>query len=347
MYIRHFTCMAVFMLTPSWALAQLSPFTATTFTATTRLNPIETRDFRLRTLDPFFGEEFDERFPHFEDVAGHGRNDFNGTPESIDRFNPLPRDPFEGLEPDEIEARGEFFRDRGIGTGRRAYGVGTGSGNQAAGFGALNYGTRAGLGVMFSGMGDLYAGQGAYMRGAGDYEHANSLANINNEKAQYHDMKNEETYAETYFNKRRINLESRRSEYGLRQVLYTRPSREQIARLQKLREPDLLKTHQHDELAGLLYWPDALRAPEFRDERRALNNLYAERVDVGTSSGLGTENTRRIRAVAAAMMEQLQQQIDELSPMEYMLARKFIESVAREALDPPGMLAPVADLRMR
>lgn len=321
-----------------------------------------------RDLSPF-RTSFDSRFPNFGNSlppavfrnAGHDIFDFDGTVESIDRdLDGIPDindpvidfsgnngfDPFANLTPADIRARGEFFRDQGQGVGARAFGVGTGSGNQFAGMGAFNYGTSAGLGLFYSGVGDYYAGQGQYLRGQGDYEYSHSVAAINHEQAEYEDLRNDDFATKTFFSKRRTNMEARRQEADMRRYAYgNRPSAEELAKLQKLRAPDPLGPRQHDPLIGLLNWPVVLQHPAFDYHRERISDLYARRSEMGQRAGLGSDNYQEIRETAAELQTQLKENMDGLTPMEYVVAKNYLNSVVHESRSPVDLVSPVAEFR--
>jgi hypothetical protein len=228
------------------------------------------------------------------------------------------------------------------GVGNRAAGIGTGVGNKFAGLGAYYYGQGAGLGMFASGMGDFYAGQGRLLEGQGAYEQLNSQANINNEEAEYRDMKNDEYNATAFFNKRRTNLESRRYENEMRRYAVNRLSNEQLAKIQQDRTPDRLDFQQYDETTGALAWPALLKHPEFAESRQQINRLFANRTKLGASTGLGSENYREIRRIAQQLEEDLKATMPELAPMEYTMAKNFLRSLEYEAQHPMVVSFPVA-----
>jgi hypothetical protein len=228
------------------------------------------------------------------------------------------------------------------GVGNRAAGIGTGVGNKFAGLGAYYYGQGAGLGMFASGMGDYLAGQGRLLEGQGNYEQSNSVANINNEEAEYRDMKNDEYNVSAFFNKRRANIEARRYENDIRRYTVDRLSTEQLAKLQEQRAPDRLGFQQYDEVTGALAWPALLRNPAFAASRQRVNELFAKRVELGANTGLGSENYRHIRRVTQQLEEDLRSVMPDLAPMEYTMAKNFLRSLEYEAQQPMATSFPVA-----
>jgi hypothetical protein len=345
--------LAVLALTPAIASAQFQ------FNSHRGLNPPTWPT--PRDNDPFFGNETFERFPmygrgdfdrNFYLFAGHGPNDFNGTPQSINRGEGrFRRHPTDGItDPALLAARGRDQRDRGIGLGSAAWGFGTGSGNQYAGIGAYNYGTTAGLGVLWGGLGDYMAGQGQYLQGAGVYNHSNSLANINNEEAEGLDIRNDEYAADAFFNKRLANLASRRQEDDARMAMVNRLSSEQLFRMSKERAPQRLRNTEHDSLTGEITWPGVLQSPQFAAARNTLDALFAKRQRVPDRTGLGSENYREIREQTETLERQLRADMDRLTPMEYVAAKDFLRSLEFEAQQPAvagaeALAAELAHLR--
>ena len=328
-------------------------------------NSLNVNQAPVRTHAPFFGT-FNDRFPHFGSTFsprtingfGHDFLDFDGSIRTIDRDldgipdirdnvisfeNPGFVDPFENLTPNEIEARGDFIRDQGTAAARRSLGVGTGVGNKYAGLGAYNYGTAAGQGLLYSGMGDYYAGQGQFLRGAGDYAHSKSIANVNNEEAEYRDIRNDSYYTQTFFEKRRTNLEARAREKELRRYVYgDRPSAAQLAHYQKLREPDRLDAQEYEPVLGHLNWPAVLEGEEFEEIREFVDQRFAARSNLGNTTGLGSDNYKDIREATAALKVRLLQNMDDMTPMEYVAAKNFVESLEREALEEVDLTLPGA-----
>lgn len=328
-------------------------------------NSLNVNQASVRTNAPFFGT-FDDRYPNFGATYsprainhfGHDFLDFDGSVRSIDRdLDGIPDindsvvsfdgngffDPFQNLTPDEIEARGDFVRDQGTAVARRALGVGTGVGNKYAGLGAYNYGTAAGQGLLYSGMGDLYAGQGQFLRGAGDYEHSKSIANVNNEEAEYRDIRNDDYYTQTFFNKRQTNLEARAREKELRRYVYgDRPTAAQLAYYQKLREPDRLDAQEYEPVLGHLNWPAVLEGKEFKEIRDFIDQRFAARSNLGNTTGLGSDNYKDIREATDVLKAHLLANMDDMTPMEYVAAKNFVESLEREAQEEVDLTMPGA-----
>lgn len=233
-----------------------------------------------------------------------------------------------------------YARDTGF--GNLAAGVGTGSGNQFAGIGAYYYGQGAGLGMFASGMGDYMAGQGRLLEGQGNYEHSSSLANINNEEAEYRDTKNDEYHASAFFNKRKTNLEARRYEQEMQRYAVNRLSTEQIAKLQQQRAPERLSFQHYDEVTGALAWPTLLRNDYFAEARQEINRLFAIRTKLGASTGLGSDNYREIRRKTQQLENDLRATMPDMTPMEYTMAKNFLRSLEFEAQHPLATAFPVA-----
>ena len=244
--------------------------------------------------------------------------------------------------PEMLKASGYQQFASATGVGNRAAGIGTGVGNKFAGLGAYYYGQGAGLGMMASGMGDFYAGQGRLLEGQGQYEQSNSVANINNEEADYRHMKNDEYTASAFFNKRRTNLEARRYEEDMKRYAVQRLSTEQLAKLQQQRAPERLGFQQYDEVTGALAWPALLKNRAFAETRDEISRLFAKRTELGANTGLGSDNYHAIRRAAQQLEADLQASLPDLAPMEYTLAKNFLRSLEFEAQKPMATSFPIA-----
>jgi len=166
-------------------------------------------------------------------------------------------------------------------------------------------------------------GRADLARGAGHYNYMTSLAAINREQARSAYMDNRVKAVDTYFQLRQINRQARATERG------PRPSQEDLIRFAKVQAPKRLGTHQHEPALGKVYWPAVFDAEEFATERTEVDQLMAVRT-LG-NSGLGTENHEQVKRAADRMLAKLKTQIREMSPTEYVAAKKFLTSLRYEA----------------
>lgn len=207
-------------------------------------------------------------------------------------------------------------------------------------FGRGGFNSRVGgVGYVYGGYGNNYgyfsstAGEG-YARGAaavidaaGQYNLNTSEAAINYEQAYRMSLENSVTNAETFFAKRRINESYRESKEG--------PPVSQEALAQRARQgvPARLSTEQFEPTFGTLFWPAAFDDSRFSADRTQLDRLMANR---DAQAGVGSQHYRDVLETTDALKAELQTKIDDMSPTEYVQAKKFLNSVAYEARFVPG-----------
>ncbi len=165
------------------------------------------------------------------------------------------------------------------------------------------------------------------VRSMGDYNYNTSLAAINTETARSKYFDNRMKYAQTYFDMRRYNREAVAYERG------PRPTAEDFARYAKEAAPDRLSSFEYEPALGRVFWPSILQSPVFSTERDVIDNLMALRTT--RDSGLGSGNHQQINQVVVQMQARLKQNIDTLSPAEYMKAKNFLTSLQYESQIPP------------
>ncbi len=175
----------------------------------------------------------------------------------------------------------------------------------------------------------LLRGHADLVRAWGDYLYSTSLAMINGEEARRRYIDNRQHATKTYFDMRKLNREARAEQRG------ERPTQEDIARYAKMRAPDRLGAHGFHESLGILHWPPALQGSEFRQERMAVNQLMDERtVD---NSGLGSDNCRQIKQVVTRLKGKLKDNIDAVSPADYVAGKNFLTGLSYEAQQKQGI----------
>ncbi|OYV67044.1 MAG: hypothetical protein B7Z72_10280 [Gemmatimonadetes bacterium 21-71-4] len=168
-------------------------------------------------------------------------------------------------------------------------------------------------------------GGAALTAAAGAAELADSLAVRNYQAAYQHWMENQKLREETYFDMRRMNASYRAESRG------TAPTPEQLVAFSKSRLPERLTNEQFDPERGQIKWPQVLLRDAFAPERAALEYLFAERATRPYSAGLGTQNYREVRRVTDDMHDVLRAVLDVITPDEFIVGNKFLNSVAYEA----------------
>jgi hypothetical protein len=89
---------------------------------------------------------------------------------------------------------------------------------------------------------------------------------------------------------------------------------------------------QYDRTLGRLGWPAAFMSDEFAAEREELNRAFLARSPSDT--GAGSAFHSHVRQLTSAMHDRLTTKIDQLSPVEFIAAKKFVDGLAYEAQQP-------------
>lgn len=165
-------------------------------------------------------------------------------------------------------------------------------------------------------------GVAAVTRARGEYNLLSSQAAINAEHARSLGLDNSKKTAETYFEMRKINKESRAAERG------PRPTKEDLVRLARTAAPDRLTADRLNRATGQIAWPAALQGDQFAAYRTEIERVFAERAANG---GMGMEQRQDLEQATGTMLVLLKNDIRQFPPMEYSSARRFIESLAYEA----------------
>ena len=171
-------------------------------------------------------------------------------------------------------------------------------------------------------------------RAAGEYNYNSALARMYNEEAYNRYLDNEKKYAQTYFEKRELQRQARINERG------PRPTRAQLTQFARQKAPGRLSAHEYQPELGQVRWPAVLQERTFAVERSAIDQLMADRNI--NNSGAGTENHDQISQLTSRMRGKLKEQINRLTPMQYVSAKKFLNSLeyeSRHALNVNGLAA--------
>jgi len=133
-------------------------------------------------------------------------------------------------------------------------------------------------------------------------------------------------YAKTFYEKRKL-WEEHQTQHPR-----DRATPEEVNRYSRSNLPKRLESYQVSS-RGITYWPAVFERPEFAEERNTIDRLFKQRQprDAGPESDFCQE----VRGAADAMRDDLRGMLKELSPAQYVAARKFIDGVAREAELPP------------
>lgn len=166
-------------------------------------------------------------------------------------------------------------------------------------------------------------GRASIIEAEGTYNLNTAQAMIAAEKARGLAYENDKIGIQEWFQRQEINRQYRSSARG------PRPTMEDLARRAKDAAPERLTRYQLDPVFGTISWPPALRGPEFAEARAIVEKNFRER-DV-VNSGIGSPVQRAVAQSADLMEAQLKGMLDELSPVEYVQTKRFLQSLAFEA----------------
>lgn len=110
-----------------------------------------------------------------------------------------------------------------------------------------------------------------------------------------------------------------------------RPSQEEATRYGKASAPQRLSRSQIQPARGKIYWPQVLQREEFADSRLQLECLFNKRQ---TADSRTDSICQEAQDIAVQMQDELRPLIRQVSPSEYLAARKFIDGLALEAQSP-------------
>jgi hypothetical protein len=164
-------------------------------------------------------------------------------------------------------------------------------------------------------------GRADIVRSKGDYNLLTSQAAINAAEATKNDIQNRDLWIKTYFQMRRDNQAARIVERG------PRPTADEFTRYAQMGKPKPLGRDQLDAVSGKIYWPRLLRTEQFAANRALLDEVFLKKIQYGDIS---MEDLMKAREVANKMMDQLNEQIRDIPPMEYISTQQFLASLAYE-----------------
>ena len=159
-------------------------------------------------------------------------------------------------------------------------------------------------------------------RGYADIVRSQGMANLMNSQAakEYEEARrsyldNRLKATQTYFEMRRVNQEARAREK-------TSPlSYEQYVRIARQEAPDALGISQLDPLTGAIRWPLPLRKAEYDAHRLQLEKLFQER-------SVGYVQAGAIEVACEKFANQLKTDLMKFTPNDYLVAKKFLDSLA-------------------
>jgi hypothetical protein len=175
-----------------------------------------------------------------------------------------------------------------------------------------------GTGGVTTAAGSAMNGMASAISARGDANLANSAAAMNLTQAQSQEIQNRQQATNTYFELRETNKAAQDAERG------PNPTMQQLVSAAREGLPAALSPSQMDPVTGKVNWPDVLQADEFQSQRAQVDQLMAKLASHGS---LSYTDRSSVRQVVEAMYHQMNAEIRQLTPQDYMTGRKFLNSL--------------------
>ena len=165
-------------------------------------------------------------------------------------------------------------------------------------------------------------GAAAMARAAGQYNLLSAQGRIARAEARRIELENKLRATEVYFQMRLLNRAYRAKLRG------PRATPEDMKRYADARRPARLSPSELNMITGEITWPILLRDERYGDYRARLEGLFAERAG---PEGLSTSSYLEIHRTTRAFLDALQKRVACVPQMDYIAAKRFIQSLAYEA----------------
>jgi hypothetical protein len=198
---------------------------------------------------------------------------------------------------------------------------------------AINpYATESPTGTILRGNAEFIKAQGALVTAQASVISSTAATNAavakavdDLEKVRAMAMDNDLKAAKAYYDRKKMYADFQAQHAGQR-------GKNDVARRSKA-TTDRASVYEVDPLRGRIFWPSVLKREEFADARAQMDALFAERK--ARPAGLGSNFCRQAKVLTGEMREQLRDMVDDISPSEYVTARKFLDTLSFEAQMPP------------
>jgi hypothetical protein len=193
--------------------------------------------------------------------------------------------------------------------------------------GGYPYGYGGGNGA--STVGQSYAmGMADLVQAAGQAQLSNSEAAKNYEQAQSMDLDNQMKGTKTYFEMRKANTAYRKAEDSRFKGLTTEDS----WRVAQMNMPKRLRSTELDPVTGKIYWPMLFQDPKYQSYRQQIDQLFVQRESAHGS--LGYDNYMAIQKATNDLLAELNKNIANYQPGDFLRMKSFLESLAFESTVP-------------
>ena len=170
-----------------------------------------------------------------------------------------------------------------------------------------------------------FGGQAALMDSAARFNYLASLARMNDLQVQRLAMENQRQKAEDQLQLRKMRAELREAENQRRMALIRR----QNAARPRAAQPANVAA----AIAGTIAWPTFLQGEEFGDYRSLVSQVLRQRERTGRPSAA---DSRQITQMTAEILEELQADIQNMRPQDYVAVKSFAHGLLAELRSQPS-----------
>ena len=167
------------------------------------------------------------------------------------------------------------------------------------------------------------------IRSRGEYELNSARARVTRTEARSRELDNRLKMVKTYFAMRNYNREQR---FGTPEQRYEQRSRNneiRFAAAARRGNPHELTAEQLDLLTGKINWPFALMPPQYEEYRDQLDNLFEQRAHHG--GRISFQTYQQIKETTKDFLQALREDIREMEPSDYLMAKRFVSALALRA----------------
>ena len=171
-------------------------------------------------------------------------------------------------------------------------------------------------------------GSASVIQAAGEYNYNTAAGMVAASQAESQGIANAAAALNNYFTLKKLNESYRFMHHG------PKAGESQAPNTSRMLGPRRLTMYQFDPGSGQIKWPAILLRPEFAEYRQQLDDLFAQRN--ADNSGLGSPSYEEITYSISVFQDDLKNLVDRMTPMEYVSAKRFLNSLGYEAQFTPS-----------
>jgi hypothetical protein len=166
-------------------------------------------------------------------------------------------------------------------------------------------------------------GKANVMRAQGDRAKKLAEARMTHEHADRVEMENKVIRVQKYLEKKANGQQSRDAYHARKRAARDR----YLALKREKQQAAAIPERFRNPMTGEIEWPETLQGSEFSKLRQELEQLFEQRAKTGQTAALKNQ----IKYTTENLTERLQGNIRELTANDYMAARRFVNTLEREA----------------